>query len=229
MKKTILSILLAVMTVGLSAVFTSCSDDNDEQGDKSNIETPEEKISNYAGVWESVDDDMFFLAISEEGNVNYCLNDYLIGRGDGYIKDNTIIINNSYSSFTDKLKLNKIEDTQISIRGKINRAKGDGIEDVNIVLTKTKEPFVNSFRGQFWKSMTLLSAIYGDVQRTMSFISDDYLQYKYYVKNTGKTIKEELWYYIPRKHHKKGDLIYIHSSSERTSLIETYMGSIYQK
>lgn len=154
-----------------------------------------------------------------------------MGRGKGYLEmpylsNGTIIIQNDYSSFTDTLHFQG--GYKIWINGEINMARGEGKEKVSNLLQRTDEPFVDSFKGQFWKPLSGLSPIYGRIQKTISFTNDDLAEYKCYVEKTGKIITEKLLYYIPRKHHSKGDLIYTHSSSEINSNLIIYNSSIYE-
>ena len=78
MKKTILSMLLAVMTVGLSAVFTSCSSDDDEN----KFDYP---MSTLYGTWETTEvnglDVTSFLFYEYRAEITFYENGKYYGRG----------------------------------------------------------------------------------------------------------------------------------------------------
>lgn len=75
--------LLLLLVAAAAFTFCGCSkeDDNDknQKDDKENTESnqPKNYLLDYVGVWEDVDNPLFFLAISSEGKVNYCFSTLL--------------------------------------------------------------------------------------------------------------------------------------------------------
>lgn len=229
MRKKLLKTLSAFLALML---ITSCSKEAEEMQIDGNGDSEIEEtniISSICGVWEDTENELFFLGVSKNGEVTFCLNRYAIGKGYGELIGNKLTINNNYTGNIDELTLYVLNNGSIKISGKVQQYKSDIKTSINLTLTKTNEIFISSFAGEFWKPLSGLNIIYGSVQSTLSFVNDDYAQYKFYVEKTGEILKEQVWHYIPRKWIKiEGgltrtvDIVYIHSSNQTDSSVRVY-------
>ena len=202
-------------------IFSACSKD-DTECNVSNVtieDEPKNTINKIAGVWESLDNDLYFISISPQGKVSYCFSEYTMGIGYGKLYGKELTLDNDYSEYLDKLSV-EITNNAMYIKGLIKKKGTNENESIVQSFKKVDERNVYSFIGQFWKPLSGLSPIYGDVQHTLSFVGEHTAQYKFYVVKTGKIIRESLWYYIPRTHHERGNIVYVHKAGEVTPLIQ---------
>lgn len=178
-------------------LFSACGGDDvvDEQEHKPTITpTPEpevvkDHVSDLTGVWQSTTDDgVYFLAISDKGEVTYCLNRITLGKGTAKFLKDTLKISNDFTDETDIMFVtNRVGDT-IDISGKIKAFKTDSVTDISQKLVLTKERYVYSYKKeQAWENEDTIR-IYTGVDEdgffigiggyfcgksTYSFISDD--------------------------------------------------------
>lgn len=204
---------LTSLFVAMLLMFFACSKDDRESALSDIVieSEPKNTIDKIIGVWESLNNDLFFISISPQGKVSYCFSQHTMGIGYGTLRGKKLVIENDYSGCSDKLDVDITSET-IHIRGVIKKRGTDENEVIMLSFKKVDEKNVYSFVGEFWKPLTGLHVIYGSVQETLSFISDNISQYRYYVVKTGKVLRESVWYYIPRKHHKRGSIIYVNKS-----------------
>lgn len=210
-------------------IFSACSKDDAEYNipDSDVKEESENTINKIAGVWESTNNDLYFISISSKGQVAYCFGEYTMGIGYAKLNGRKLVIENDYSGHSDKLEID-MDGDRLSITGHIPQ-KGTGKDEyIILLLKKVDEINIYSFMGEFWMPFSGLHVIYGSVQETLSFVGSNTAQYRYYVVRTGKMLHESLWYYIPRKHHKRGDIIYVHKSDELTPILEVYNSSFFK-
>ena len=212
--------IFTIVALFCAVIFSSCSKENDEPILDEPTEPPyENTIDKIAGVWESSENDLIFISISTHGKISYCLNQYVMGHGDAKLSDESLIIDNVYSGYTDKLDV-EFDNNNLSLKGNIIRKFTAKTDEIQLTLKKVNEKNIYSLIGEFWKPLSGLSPTHGNVQSTLGFVGDNTAQYKYYVVRTGKIIREAVWYYIPRKHHERGDIAYVHKSDEVTPLIQ---------
>lgn len=209
MRKIINAILLAAMLL----TFFACSKDN-EESELSNSTTDNESkntIDKIVGVWESFENDMFFISISSKGKISYCFCEYIMGIGYGTLMGRELVIENDYSGCLDKLDVNIVNETVLIIEGIITRKGTDESERIILSFEKVDEEDVYSFIGRFWEQ-DFLHVAYGWGTETLSFMGDNIAQYKRYT-DKGKVLNDALCYYIPRKHHREGEMVYCHFSN----------------
>lgn len=208
-------IMIFCCLIGITSCCVGCSKE-DEGYDSPNFnETNESEntIDKIAGVWESLNNDLFFISISPQGRVSYCFSQYTMGIGYGTLKNGELVIENDYSSYSDKLDVD-ITGEIMHVKGLIRKKGTEENEGVILSLKKTNEENVYSFIGQFWKA-DFLHVVYGWGTETLSFVGDNIAQHKKYT-DKGKILDDAVWYYIPRKHHKEGEIIYCHFSNSST-------------
>lgn len=95
------NIILLVTALFLS--FSACSKD-DKEFKSSNIveDEPKNTIDKIAGVWESVNNDLFFISINTQGRVSYCFSQNTMGIGHGTLIEKKLTIENDYLGFSDE-------------------------------------------------------------------------------------------------------------------------------
>lgn len=212
-------IMIFCCLTGIASCCASCTKEEDSNSPiPEKVDEPKNTIDKISGVWESVNDDLFFISINTQGRVSYCFSQNTMGIGHGTLIEKKLIVKNDYSSFSDEIYV-EYTNEKLYLRGAIKKKGTNENESISLSFKKVNEPNVYSFIGDFWKPMYGLHIEYGRVQETLSFVGDNIAQYRYYVVKTGKLLRESVWYYIPRKHHKRGDIIYVHKSGQQNPLI----------
>lgn len=212
------NIILLVTALFLS--FSACSKD-DKEFESPNIveDEPRNTINKIAGVWESVNNDLFFISISTQGRVSYCFNRYTMGIGHGTLIEKKLTIENDYSGFSDELYVENTNDI-LYLRGLLKKKGTNENESISLSFKKIDEENVYSFIGQFWTGLVSLGGGYTD--SSLSFVGDNVVQYKRYKRGSWDVSHESLWYYIPREHHKLGRIIYAGSPTTQEVPIRAY-------
>jgi len=213
---------LFVFIVGVT--FISCSSGETEDV----VETPieeKETIEKYVGVWQSTENEYFFIAISSNGDISFCFDRYCMGRGDCELTDNNVLtINDTYTGNEDELSVSIDGNGCLCVKGSIKEYETTDKFNVNQKFSKTDEKFISSFEGDYWESWATLSQKYGNVKRSVSFTGKSSATYERFVVKTGKVIEKYGWYYIPRKKIEKSSssntyehpIVYVHTSLEST-------------
>jgi hypothetical protein len=140
MRKSYLFLLTAAI------LFSACGGDDvvDEQ-EREPIITPtpepevvKDHVSDLTGVWQSITDDgVYFLAISDKGEVTYCLNRITLGKGTAKFLKDTLKISNDFTDETDIMFVtNRVGDT-IDISGKVNYHAAKDCVVVHACSTRT--------------------------------------------------------------------------------------------
>lgn len=212
-------IMMFCCLIGITSCCISCSKE-DEGYDSTNsekVDEPRNTIDKIAGVWEALDNDLFFISISPQGKVSYCFSRCTMGIGHGILKEKELVVENDYSGYSDKLDVNIVNGTMF-IKGAIRKKGTNENEDIMLSLRKVDEENVYSFVGKFW-SERFLSAIYGWGTETLSFVGDNVAQYRKYVNKDMKILSEDVWYYIPRKHRTRREIVYFNTSKSTTPTI----------
>lgn len=218
MKKTILLLLLAVVTMG---IFASCdNDENQESPISSNNNTPAKELSFYCGVWENPNNSFLFLSIEANGWITYCFNRYCIGKGYGRLDNGKLIVENTYTGYVDIFDFVESQES-IILKGNANLKYLNMKFEVNLVFNKTQENCIRSLSGETWYNMGRLYADYGSCSYKGIFINDDIMKRQFYNHDSKKIIKENKLYYIPRtKGHNY--YLYTHDVTDYTGYICVY-------
>lgn len=215
-------IMIFCCLTGIASCCASCTKEEDANSPIPNkVDEPKNTIDKISGVWESVNDDLFFISINTQGRVSYCFSQNTMGIGHGTLIEKKLTIENDYSGFSDELYVEN-NNGLLYLRGLIKKKGTNENESISFSLKKVDEPNVYSFIGEFWKPFSGIHVEYGSVQETLSFIGDNVAQYRHYVVKTGKVLSESVWYYIPRSHHKRGDIIYANHSIQKDCLIQAH-------
>lgn len=215
---------LFVLIIGFP--FVSCS--SNDTDDDVIVETPveeKETIEKYVGVWQSIENEFFFIAISSNGDVSFCFDRYCMGRGTCELEDrNVLTINDTYTGNEDELSINIDANGYLCVKASIKEYGSTDKFNVNQKFSKTDEKHISSFEGDYWESWATLSQKYGNVKRSVSFTGKSSATYERFVVKTGKVLEKYGWYYIPRKKVEKNSssntyehlIAYVHTSLEST-------------
>lgn len=213
-------IMIFCCLTGIASCCASCTKEEDSNSPiPDEVDEPKNTIDNIVGVWESVNNDLFFISISTQGRVSYCFNRYTMGIGHGTLIEKKLIIENDYSGFSDELYVENTNDI-LYLRGSLKKKGTNENESISLSFKKINEEIVNSYIGQFWKGLVSLGGGYTD--SSLSFLGENIVQYKRYKRGSWDVSHESLWYYIPREHHKIGSIIYAGSPTTQEVPIRAY-------
>ena len=130
-------IMIFCCLIGITSCCVSCSkeDEGYDSLNSNEINESEDVIDKIAGVWESLDNDLFFISISPQGKVSYCFSQYTMGIGYGILQNGELVIENDYSGYSDKLDVD-ITGEIMHIKGLLKK-KGTG-ENEGVMLSLKK-------------------------------------------------------------------------------------------
>ncbi|MCS2333628.1 hypothetical protein [Bacteroides sp. BFG-606] len=219
-------IMIFCCLIGITSCCVGCSKEDEGYDSPNSNETNESEntIDKIAGVWESLNNDLFFISISPQGRVSYCFSQYTMGIGYGTLKNGELVIENDYSGYSDKLYMD-ITGEIMNLRGLIKKKKTDENEGIKLSFKKVNEKNVYSFIGQFWNPGVSMGG--GYTSESLSFVGDCIAQYKRYKRQSWEVSYESLWYCVPRNHHSKGQIVYFTPSNSSDSYIGVRNKSLF--
>lgn len=198
--------LMFVLFLGFS--ITSCSEEEIFDEDVKDEDVKDEiTISDISGIWENIDNDLFFISLGSDNKYSFCFTPTLMGSGKYELQNDSIIFYNEYLSTTDKAKV-EIENSILKIEGDFMLFKSDNIVKINIVFQHSDEDPTASIIGEQWKSNKILS-VGGDQREYLDVLNQYIIKYRRVKANGIETpLKEQNWFYINRK-----DLLYTQISN----------------
>lgn len=201
-----LAIMLAVV------LFASCSNDSGNVI----IEQPQKTLADYNGVWESVNNDTMFIAISSDGIVSYYFNKYAYGKGLASFNNGVLSAHNERTGGKDVLKLSEKNNGTLHITGNVTGLKLiDSSYIIDDHFVKTDENIV-SFSGDLWRPVLWSGYLGGQGERTqwrMDVTSNNSAAFYKFSTTKGK-LKEYGLYCIQRKYKNKIKFLYSHFTEE---------------
>lgn len=133
MKTFRILITLCVLT------FFGCAQENTEHTEPVKQLTKSEIV----GVWTDPNNDLYFLALSNDGKYSLCLNSTLMGAGTYEFSNNTLTLYNAYLFTKDEISVSK-KSGMLNLSGHILTNKGLFLTPIDCSLKKTNESYPKS-------------------------------------------------------------------------------------
>lgn len=210
----ILACTLAVLS------FSNCSNENNIVISQ---QPPVQKtLDGLSGLWEGVDNDTTFIAITKGGEVVYYASRDVMGRGSGKIDKDTIVIYNGYTGTKDFFYIDEETGTRLSVTWKIgSKIHPNTYKISKKTYRKTNETVVTSFAGDMWLfGWNTIDPYFkeGLTQKRLLFTSDNTCITNYYNSKYGERTGDA-FFYIPRLYKNKTKLAFTHSTKSINDIV----------